>query len=142
VLAKGAQQISREWFDLMRERLAKNAEAMNRLAGCRSVQDVVAVQSEIVRDGLGQAVNGSRRFRPPFAVGATDCRGVDPGRGRSGSHHSISSKAKRERSSRSGVALRAENTGSGASRAKRRAVSESWFKKRPVIRSVQNPQSR
>jgi len=62
VLAKGAQEISRELFDLMRERLAKNAEAMNRLAGCRSLQDLVAVQSDIVRDGLGQAVNGSRRI--------------------------------------------------------------------------------
>src|SRR3954447_23034449 len=46
----------------MRERLAKNVEARNRLAGCRSVQDLVTVQSEIVRDGLGEAVNGSRRI--------------------------------------------------------------------------------
>jgi phasin family protein len=62
VLTNGAQEISREWFDVMRERLAKNVEAMNRLAGCRSVQDLVTVQSEIVRDGLGQAVNSSRRI--------------------------------------------------------------------------------
>src|SRR3954447_11525546 len=62
VLAKGAQEISREWFDVMRERLAKNLEAMNRLAGCRSVQDLVTVQREIVRDGLGEAVNSSRRI--------------------------------------------------------------------------------
>src|SRR3954447_9906661 len=62
VLAKGAQEISREWFDAMRERVAKNLEAMNRLAGCRSVQDLVAVQSEIVRDGLGETVKSSRRI--------------------------------------------------------------------------------
>jgi len=62
VLAKGAQEISREWFDAMRARVAKNVEAMSRLAGCRSVQDLVSVQSEIVRDGLGQAVNSSRRI--------------------------------------------------------------------------------
>jgi phasin family protein len=62
VLTKGAQEISREWFDAMRERLAKNLEAMNRLASCRSVQDLVTVQSEIVRDGLGQTVNSSRRI--------------------------------------------------------------------------------
>ena len=36
----------------MRERVGKNLEAMNRLAGCRSVQDLLTVQSEIVRDGL------------------------------------------------------------------------------------------
>jgi phasin family protein len=62
VLAKGAQEISSEWFDAMGERVAKNLEAMNRLAGCRSVQDLITVQSEIVRDGLGQTVNSSRRI--------------------------------------------------------------------------------
>src|SRR3954454_7060779 len=62
VLTNGAQEISREWFDVMRARLAQNFEAMNRLAGCRSVQDLVTVQSEIVRDGLGEAVNSSRRI--------------------------------------------------------------------------------
>lgn len=62
VLTKGAQEISRAWFDAMRERIAKNLEALNRLAGCRSVQDLVTVQSEIVRDGLGHTVNSSRRI--------------------------------------------------------------------------------
>ena len=63
VLTKGAQEISREWFDAMRERVAKNLEAMNRLAGCcHSVQDLLTVQSEIVRDGLGHTVNSSRRI--------------------------------------------------------------------------------
>jgi len=46
----------------MRERVEKNLEAMNRLAGCRSLQDLVTVQSEVVRDGLGQTVNSSRRI--------------------------------------------------------------------------------
>ena len=35
---------------------------MNRLAGCRSVQDLVSVQSEIVRDGLEETVKRSRRI--------------------------------------------------------------------------------
>src|SRR2546421_241356 len=35
---------------------------MNRLAGCRSVQDIVSVQSEIVRDGLEETVKSSRRI--------------------------------------------------------------------------------
>jgi phasin family protein len=46
----------------VQDRLAKNIEAMNRLAGCRSLQDLVTVQSDIVRDRLGQAVDGSRRI--------------------------------------------------------------------------------
>ena len=62
VLTKGAQEISRAWFGLVQDRLAKNIEAMNRLAGCRSLQDLVTVQSDIVRDRLGQAVDGSRRI--------------------------------------------------------------------------------
>ena len=62
VLTKGAQELSREWFDLMRDQLAKQLDAMNRIAGCRSLQDLVTVQSEIVRDGLRETVNTSRRI--------------------------------------------------------------------------------
>ena len=31
ILVKGAQEISREWFDVMQERMAKNLDAMNKL---------------------------------------------------------------------------------------------------------------
>jgi len=62
VLTKGAQELSREWFDVMQDRLAKNIDAMNRLAGCRSLQDFLTVQSEITRDRLGDAVNSGRRI--------------------------------------------------------------------------------
>lgn len=62
VLTKGAQEISREWMGLIQDRLAKNLDAMNRLASCRSLQDLVVVQSDIVRDRLGHTVEGSRRL--------------------------------------------------------------------------------
>lgn len=62
VLTKGAQDISREWFGLIQDRFAKNLDAMNRLASCRSLQDLVTVQSDIVRDRLGHSVEGSRRI--------------------------------------------------------------------------------
>ena len=62
VLTKGAQEISREWFDVMQDRLAKNIDAINRLAACRSLQDFLTVQSEITRDRLGDAVNSGRRI--------------------------------------------------------------------------------
>jgi phasin family protein len=62
VLTRGAQELSREWFDVMQDRLAKNIDAMNRLAGCRSLQDLLTVQSEITRDRLGDAVNSGRRI--------------------------------------------------------------------------------
>jgi phasin family protein len=62
ILVKGAQDISREWFELMQERMAKNLDAMSRLASCRSLHDLVAVQSDIARDRLGHNVESSRRL--------------------------------------------------------------------------------
>jgi hypothetical protein len=61
VLAQGAQEISREWFGLVQEQLKRNMEGLNALTRCRSVQDVVAVQSDLARDNLQQAIDTSRR---------------------------------------------------------------------------------
>src|SRR5215210_793488 len=57
VLMKGAQEVSQEVFGLVQDRLTKNMDGLNRLAGVRSVQDFVAVQSDIVRDGLQQVID-------------------------------------------------------------------------------------
>jgi phasin family protein len=62
ILVKGAQEISREWFDVMQERVSKNLDALNRLAGCRSLQDFVTVQTDIARDRLGHTFESSRRL--------------------------------------------------------------------------------
>src|SRR3954449_13491189 len=62
ILIKGAQEISREWFDVMQERMSKNLDALNRLAGCRSLQDLVTVQTDIARDRLGHTFESSRRL--------------------------------------------------------------------------------
>lgn len=62
ILVKGAQEISREWFDVMQERMSKNLDALNRLAGCRSLQDLVTVQTDIARDRLGHTFESSRRL--------------------------------------------------------------------------------
>jgi phasin family protein len=61
VLAKGAQEVSREWVNLAQERMTKNMDGLNRLLGCRSVQDFVAVQSELVRDNLQQVIDTNKR---------------------------------------------------------------------------------
>jgi phasin family protein len=71
ILTKGAQEVSRQWFDLIQERLVKNLDAMNKLAGCRSLQDLVTVQTEITRDRFGQAVESSRRIAE-ISVRVTD----------------------------------------------------------------------
>jgi phasin family protein len=61
VLMRGLQHVSHEVFELAQERLKKNTEALTRIAQCRSVQDFVTFQSELVRDNLQQFVDATRR---------------------------------------------------------------------------------
>jgi len=62
ILVKGAQEFSREWFELVQDHMRKNIDAMNRLASCHSLQDFVTVQSDIARDWLSHTVESSRRL--------------------------------------------------------------------------------
>src|SRR5215204_3582929 len=62
VLARGAQEVSQEVFGLIQDRVQKNIEAVNRIVGTRSVQDFVAVQSDLVRDGLQQVIDTNKRI--------------------------------------------------------------------------------
>ena len=62
VLARGAQEVSQEVFGLVQDRLQKNIDALNRIAGTRSVQDFVAVQSDLARDNLQQVIDTNRRI--------------------------------------------------------------------------------
>jgi phasin family protein len=61
VLMKGAQEVSHEWFGFAQERVQKNMDGLSRLAGVRSVQDFIAVQSDLVRDGLQQVIDTNKR---------------------------------------------------------------------------------
>lgn len=61
VLAKGAQDVSREWLGFAQDRQAKNLEGFKRLAGCRSVQDLITVQSELMRDGFQALIAANKR---------------------------------------------------------------------------------
>ena len=61
VLARGAQEVSQEVFGLIQERARKNADAVNRIARVRSVQDFVAVQSDLARDTLWQVIEINKR---------------------------------------------------------------------------------
>jgi phasin family protein len=62
VLARGAQEATREVLNLVQDRLQKNVDGLNRLAGTRSLQDFVAVQSDLVRDGLQQVIDTNKRI--------------------------------------------------------------------------------
>jgi len=57
-LAKGAKDASQVWFDLSQKAVRTNLEAFGQLASCRSVQEVMAVQSNLLRDNLQQAIEG------------------------------------------------------------------------------------
>jgi phasin family protein len=61
VLARGFQEASHEWINLAQERVTKNLDGLNRLAGTRSVQDFVAVQSDLVRDDLQRLIETNKR---------------------------------------------------------------------------------
>jgi phasin family protein len=62
VLARGAQEVSQEVFGVVQDRLQKNIDAVSRIAGTRSVQDFVAVQSDLARDTLQQVIDTNRRI--------------------------------------------------------------------------------
>jgi phasin family protein len=59
---KGAQEVSQEVFGLVQDRVQKNIEAVNRIAGVRSVQDFAAVQSDLARDTLQQVIDTNKRI--------------------------------------------------------------------------------
>jgi phasin family protein len=61
VLARGFQEVSHEVLGLVQDRMTKNIDGLSRLAGCRSVQDLVAVQSDLMRDGLQQVIDTNKR---------------------------------------------------------------------------------
>jgi phasin family protein len=61
VLVRGAQEVSHEVLGLVQDRMTKNIDGLNRLAGVRSVQDFIAVQSDLVRDNLQQVIDTNKR---------------------------------------------------------------------------------
>ena len=61
-LARGVQDVSREWFELSQKRLQKNLDGLSSLAQCRSVPDFMAVQTSLIRDNLEQTLDNSRRM--------------------------------------------------------------------------------
>jgi hypothetical protein len=62
VVARSVQKMSFEWFALGQMRLQKNIEGFSRLAQCRSVPELVAVQTSLFRDDLLQTFDNSRRI--------------------------------------------------------------------------------
>jgi hypothetical protein len=61
-LARGVQDVARECAELSQKRLQTNLDGVSQLARCRSVSDLVAVQTALIRNNLEQTLDNSRRL--------------------------------------------------------------------------------
>jgi hypothetical protein len=55
-LTKGAQDASRVWLELTQKAVRTNLEAFGQLGGCRSMQELASVHSNLMRETLQQAI--------------------------------------------------------------------------------------
>jgi hypothetical protein len=62
VLTRGLQEVSREVVTRSQQRLQRNLDGLQALARCRSVTDLVEVQSSLLRDNFEQTLENSRRL--------------------------------------------------------------------------------
>jgi len=62
VLVKGLQAINQEIFGIAKDSLEKNAAATKKIFACKSVEDVFAIQSDLVRASYDDAVVQSRKI--------------------------------------------------------------------------------
>jgi len=61
IIADGVQTISREWLTFVQNRAERNMERLEVLSNCRSVQDCIAAQTELVRDHLQDLLQTTKR---------------------------------------------------------------------------------
>jgi hypothetical protein len=61
IIAGGVQTISREWLTFVQNRAERNMERLEALANCRSVQDCIAAQTDLVRDNLQDLLQTTKR---------------------------------------------------------------------------------
>jgi len=61
-IAKGMSGMSQEYFAFVRHQIESSMERMNELWRCRTPQDVVAVQTDFVRETVESALESSRRM--------------------------------------------------------------------------------
>lgn len=61
-LAHGFQDVSREIVDRSQKRFQRNLDGLQAMARCRSMTDLVEVQSSLLRDNLEQTMDNSRRI--------------------------------------------------------------------------------
>ena len=62
ILAGGFQNVSREWFDFVRNRMRENLSHMDSLVNSRTPHEFWAAHSNLVRDNLEEFVHSARRM--------------------------------------------------------------------------------
>ena len=62
ILAQGMQKISSEWLNLAQHRLQMNLDGFGKLLACKTPQDVIATQSDLVRENIEKVLENSRRI--------------------------------------------------------------------------------
>jgi hypothetical protein len=62
IIADGVQTIAREWFTFVQHRAERNMETFEALTSCRSVQDCIAMQTDLVRDNLEDLLQTTKRI--------------------------------------------------------------------------------
>ena len=61
-VTKAMSGMSREYFELVRHQIENSMERITELWRCRTPQDVAAVQSDLLRDAVGNVLESSRRM--------------------------------------------------------------------------------
>jgi hypothetical protein len=57
VLARGFQNIVREWLNFTQSRFDQNLDRLNDLTTCRSIPDLVALQSNLIRENMEEMID-------------------------------------------------------------------------------------
>jgi hypothetical protein len=62
ILARGFQDFVREWLNFTQSRLDKNLGRLNALTTCRSLPDLVAQQSDLIRENLEEMIDKGQQI--------------------------------------------------------------------------------
>ena len=71
-VTKAMNGMSREYFELVRHQIENSMGRMNELWRCRTPQDVAAVQTDLMRDAVGDILQCSRRVADMSLKAADD----------------------------------------------------------------------
>jgi hypothetical protein len=62
VLARGFQDIVREWLSFTQSRLDENLDRISALRTCRSIPDLLAQQSDLIRENLEEMIDKGQQI--------------------------------------------------------------------------------